>query len=81
MGKEERKKAMQNFILGLLFEFDIQKENKQEVAKGISEDIIGYHVINDKDTFQKVALGHLSQFSDAIDDKQMIAISKKIAHF
>lgn len=81
MTREERKNAMEKFILGLLFEFDIPQEKKQDTAAKISTDIFGYMISNDYQTFQKMALGHLSEFADKIEKGQMISISKKIAHF
>lgn len=81
MTREERKNAMKIYIVGLLFEFDIPQEEKQEISSKITTDIFGYTISNDRHTFQKMALGYLSEFADKIEKSQMISISQKIAFF
>lgn len=78
--KKDRVEATKKYIIGLLFEIEASQEQKEKVAKEISEDIFG-QVVWSKPDFQKLALGHLTVFYGKIPNEQLIAISKKIAYF
>jgi hypothetical protein len=78
--KKDRVEATERYILGLLFEVEAELAQKQNVAHGIAYDIFG-SIEWDRDNFQKIALGHLVQFSGKLPNDQLIAISRKIARF
>jgi hypothetical protein len=78
--KRDRVQATEKYIIGLLFEIESPQEEKEKVAKEISEDIFGQCVWS-KPNFQKIALGHLTFFAGKIPNEQLVAISKKIAFF
>lgn len=78
--REDRKKTFERFVIGTLFEFEIKKDDKEQMAKEITEAICE-HGIHDRNEFQKIALGYLSSFDEKIPRDQMVAISKKIAGF
>mgnify|MGYP001605837334 CR=1 FL=1 len=78
--REIRKKSTEKFILGLLFEVDAPKEQKEKTAREITTAIFESGCW-DKAEFQKMTLGYLCQFSEKIPNEQLVAMSVKIARY
>lgn len=78
--REIRRRATEKFILGLLFEIDVPREEKEKTAQDISTAIFESGCW-DKEEFQKVALGYLSQYAEKVPGEQLVAMSIKIRKY
>lgn len=78
--RDIRKEATKKFILGLLFEVDVPKEQKEKTAQDIVTSIFESGCW-DKNEFQKVALGYLYEYAGKVPNDQLVAMSVKIKTF